>query len=163
MKKLFPVICLLSCLISAHSFAGSATWKTNPTSDWNTPSNWMPATVPNSPNDTATFAGTNTPTVVVNSSVEVNTLLFANDSLSQYTIMAGDSAGLHVATLTLSGAGVTDDSSEFAPQKIGAGATLTSNGTQEPGYLSNSANAGIRKDLIICLWRREQRFRRRHQ
>ncbi len=150
MKRLFPVICVFSSLFSVGSFAGSATWKTNPTSDWNTPSNWMPATVPNSPNDTATFPGTNTPTVVVNSSVAVNALVFANDSLSQYTIMAGDSAGLHVATLTLSGDGVIDDSSEFAPQKIGAGATLASNGARNLLSFQNNANAGISKDLIIA-------------
>ncbi len=36
--------------------AGSATWKSNPVdSDWNNASNWKPATVPNGPNDRATF------------------------------------------------------------------------------------------------------------
>ena len=36
--------------------AGSATWKSNPSSsDWNTTANWTPATVPNGPSNTATF------------------------------------------------------------------------------------------------------------
>jgi hypothetical protein len=41
--------------INTASGPGSATWKLNPGSgDWNTASNWMPATVPNGPSDVAT-------------------------------------------------------------------------------------------------------------
>ena len=52
---------LLPFLLSAtSSFAGSATWNLNPTSgDWNTATNWTPATVPNGPTDTATFGVSN--------------------------------------------------------------------------------------------------------
>ena len=56
MKRLFPLVCLFSCLLAAQSFAGSATWNLNPTSgDWNTAENWTPNTVPNSTTDIATF------------------------------------------------------------------------------------------------------------
>src|SRR5947208_15938786 len=55
---------LLSAASSA--FAGSATWNLNPTSgDWNTATNWTPATVPNGPNDTATFDVSNITDVFV--------------------------------------------------------------------------------------------------
>ena len=50
---------ILTLLLStaSSSFAGSATWKASPaTGDWNTASNWSPATVPSSSADTATFA-----------------------------------------------------------------------------------------------------------
>jgi hypothetical protein len=55
MKRLFPVLCL-SWLVAVRSFAGSATWSANPVSgDWNTAANWTPATVPNGPDDVASF------------------------------------------------------------------------------------------------------------
>ena len=46
----------LSLTVVTHAYAGSATWNLNPTSsDWNTATNWTPATVPNGPTDVATF------------------------------------------------------------------------------------------------------------
>lgn len=48
-------------LLAIRAYAGSATWNLNPaTSDWNTPVNWTPASVPNGPADTATFAVSST-------------------------------------------------------------------------------------------------------
>src|SRR5262245_23688978 len=47
-----------SFLLEAH--AGSATWNSNPaTGDWNTAGNWTPATVPNGPEDLASFGPSN--------------------------------------------------------------------------------------------------------
>src|SRR5262245_1633235 len=77
MKRLFPVVYLLSCLISAHSFAGSATWRANPiSSDWNDPANWSPATVPNGPNDVASFNRSNLFEVSLSDSVALATIRF---------------------------------------------------------------------------------------
>lgn len=57
--------------------AGSATWNLNPASgDWNTASNWMPATVPNGLADTATFDISNTTNVSLSAAVEVDGILF---------------------------------------------------------------------------------------
>src|SRR5262245_37570400 len=65
MKRLFPIVYVCSCLVAVHSFAGSATWSSNPVSnDWYTPENWIPATVPNGPNDIATI-GPSTITAIV--------------------------------------------------------------------------------------------------
>ncbi len=51
------LIAVLSFFLTQAVLAGSATWKAHPTSnDWNTAANWRPRTVPNGPNDTATFA-----------------------------------------------------------------------------------------------------------
>src|SRR6266404_8025326 len=53
---------ILPLLLSAvsSSFAGSATWLTNPaTGDWNTAANWTAGGPPNGSADTATFASSN--------------------------------------------------------------------------------------------------------
>ena len=67
-------------------YAGSATWRINPISnDWNTPSNWTPATVPNSPQDTASFGVSDTTEVNQSASVDLNGMAF-NPGASAYTI-----------------------------------------------------------------------------
>ena len=73
------------------SFAGSATWARNPTSDhWNTAANWVPNTVPNSTMDIATFGASNV-TEVVNSDVIVNLdSLILSPGAPHYTISALD-------------------------------------------------------------------------
>jgi autotransporter-associated beta strand protein len=81
------------------SQAGSATWDLNPGSgDWNTATNWTPATVPNGSADTATFARSNTTNA--SGGVTVNGITFT-PAASAYTI---------TASLTLSGAGITNNS-----------------------------------------------------
>ena len=50
-------------------YADSATWSMNPiSSDWNTAENWTPPTVPNGPDDIATFALSHHANVLVSSS-----------------------------------------------------------------------------------------------
>jgi autotransporter-associated beta strand protein len=105
MKRLFPVVCLFSCLISAHSFAGSATWNLNPISgDWNTAANWTPATVPNGPNDTAVFDVSDTTSITLSTSTRVNGIVF-NAGASAFTVATPPDGGLKI-----SGAGVVNNS-----------------------------------------------------
>jgi hypothetical protein len=87
MKRLFPVICVFSCLIAARSFAGSATWNLNPTSsDWNTATNWTPNTVPNGPADVATFAISNqTSVTLVDEYVHLDRIVFDTNA-SPFTL-----------------------------------------------------------------------------
>src|SRR5450432_1258670 len=60
LSSLVATAALLLLLSAASTFAGSATWNPNPTNgDWFTASDWTPATVPNGPNDTATFGVSN--------------------------------------------------------------------------------------------------------
>lgn len=103
MKRLFPVICVFSCLIAAHSFAGSATWNMNPISgDWNTAGNWTPEAVPD---EVATFGVSNTTSISVSDpSTSIGEIVFAPGA-SAFTIkpMAG-------ASLLISGAGVSNSS-----------------------------------------------------
>src|SRR5262245_36248367 len=103
MKRLFPVCVFLWC-ISVHSFAGSATWSATPVSgDWNTAANWVPATVPNGPDDVATFATSNITAITVSASIEVNSVVFASGA-SSFSINPNG------RTITISGGGVINTS-----------------------------------------------------
>ena len=62
MAKLLMLVLLLSVRIL---YAGSTTWKLNPTSnDWNTAENWTPETIPSSETDVATFSASNTTNLI---------------------------------------------------------------------------------------------------
>src|SRR5207244_3699806 len=68
------------------SRAGSATWNLNPASnDWNTATNWTPATVPSAITDTATFGASDTTSVLTSANVDLASLIFTADAPS-YTI-----------------------------------------------------------------------------
>jgi autotransporter-associated beta strand protein len=89
--------------------AGSATWNSSPGSNnWNTASNWTPATVPDGPGDTATFAVSNT-SPFIRDFIEVNSLVFSSGA-SAFTIAVADITTGQSASLTLSGAGVVNNS-----------------------------------------------------
>ncbi|PYK93743.1 MAG: hypothetical protein DME36_08365, partial [Verrucomicrobia bacterium] len=84
---------------------GSATWKSSPaTADWNTASNWSPATVPNGASDTATFASSSITNISLSANTEVNGIVF-NSGASAFTITTGNGF-----TLTISGAGIMNNS-----------------------------------------------------
>jgi autotransporter-associated beta strand protein len=115
---------LLFLAAQRPSFAGSATWSSNPTTgDWNTAPNWTPATVPNGTSDIATFGPSNV-TDVINSDTIVNldSLVFTS-SAPQYTITAMDN-------IVLNGAGIVNNSGTM--QSFVAGAF----------FFFNSATAG---------------------
>jgi len=97
----------LLLLLSSYStaFAGSATWKQNPSSgDWNTATNWTAGGPPNGPTDTATFASSNTTGVSLSANTEVDGIVF-NAGASAFMITAGPTL-----TLTVSGAGTANNS-----------------------------------------------------
>ena len=97
-------------LLAIKTYAGSATWKQTPTSsDWNTANNWTPATVPNGPADIATFTLSST-SPSIRDFIEVSSVVF-NPGASAFSIAVDpdDSTG-HSASLTLSGAGITNNS-----------------------------------------------------
>ncbi len=122
-------------LLSAKSttFAGSATWQTNPGSgDWNTATNWMPNTVPNGPSDTATFAASNVTDVSLSAITEVNGIVF-NPGANAFRITAGPTL-----TLTVSGAGITNNSG-IAQEFVTTGFDRFRHGTIQ---FTNGATAG---------------------
>ena len=101
----WSAILTLPLSTATSSFAGSAHWKTNPTSgDWNTATNWMPATVPNGPLDTASFATSSQTTVSLSANTELNRL-FYRPGATAFTTTLGNAL-----SLTLSGAGIVNHS-----------------------------------------------------
>ena len=103
MKILIITTVLLAC--AGEMLAESPIWSASPVSgDWNTADNWVPAVVPNGPEDTATFSMSNTTTVSVSEATEVNGIVF--DSIaSPFTVTVSPDL-----SLTLSGSGVTNSS-----------------------------------------------------
>ncbi|HEY2711807.1 MAG TPA: hypothetical protein VGI60_04770 [Chthoniobacterales bacterium] len=107
MKRAIPALTLASVLIltSQLALAGSATWNLNPaTGDWNTATNWTPATVPNSPSNIATFDVSNITGVSLSAAVEVDGVTF-NPGASAFTITAPPET-----SLTFSGTGIVNNS-----------------------------------------------------
>ena len=127
-------------LAAATAFGDSAMWNLNPTDgDWRTAANWTPATVPNGPNDTATFGVSNITGVsleLCELDIEVNGIVF-DAGASAFTLTVENNCSF-VEDLTISGVGVTNNSGitqNFAIEHI----------TGEAGksiLFKNSATAG---------------------
>ena len=100
--SVFVLIISLSALGTVH--AGSATWNANAVdNNWNNPANWTPATVPNGPNDVATFGGSNITALIVRTPIEVNSIVF-DSGASPFKINPNG----HL--ITISGSGVVNSS-----------------------------------------------------
>ncbi len=98
-----PAFILIVGIQTSH--ADSATWRANPSSgDWNTAANWTPMTVPNGPDDTATFATSNTIGVSPSADTQVAGIVF-NAGASTFTITVNSPL-----SLTISGVGITNNS-----------------------------------------------------
>jgi hypothetical protein len=142
---------LVSLLASAFLFlpsdfalAGSATWNVSPTSgDWNTAANWMPASVPNSPTDVATFGVSNITSVSTLSGpgVFVAGLRF-DPGASEYTITVDTSHDLGLADF-----GIENDSG--LTQNIVVGAEHDDGNSNPALNLFNHASAGDRT-IFTC-------------
>jgi len=128
--------------------AGSATWSVSPTSnDWNTAENWTPPTIPSSETDVATFAGSNTTTLICGDApggdgaeTIVGDIVFAQGA-SSYTITVTpvfDTGGLP-STLEFYGGGITNNSG------VVQNFVATNSGTDIESariYFNNSSSAG---------------------
>jgi len=96
---------LVFALTNQPACAGSATWNLNPTNgDWNTASNWTPATVPNGPADTATFGVSNLTNVSLSAQIATNGIIFDSDA-NAFTLTS-----YKESPLTFSGTGITNNS-----------------------------------------------------
>jgi len=99
------LLIILSLALAMNAYAGSATWNLNPaTNDWNTATNWTPATVPNSPTDIATFDASNTTSILSSADVDLASLIFTTDA-PPYSIATD-----RKRTLTFWDEGVRNDS-----------------------------------------------------
>jgi autotransporter-associated beta strand protein len=86
-------------------FAGSATWNSNSISgDWDDPANWTPNTVPDGPEDVATFGSSSITTISISSFIELHSLVIGpGASAFTFTALSG-------SLLTFSGTGIANDS-----------------------------------------------------
>jgi autotransporter-associated beta strand protein len=98
------LILSLGALSALH--AGSATWRTNPSSnDWNTAANWMPRTVPNGTDDVATFGVSAVTDITQSTTTTLGGMQF-DPGASSYNIDL-----LPSNLLSINDAGVTNQSS----------------------------------------------------
>ncbi|HEY2712833.1 MAG TPA: autotransporter-associated beta strand repeat-containing protein [Chthoniobacterales bacterium] len=106
----------LFCANTPLARAGSATWQQNPaTGNWNTPTNWTPATVPNGSSDVATFASSAQTNVSVTSGITLDSIVFQPDA-SPFTINTSS----EFAIILISGVGVVNNSSFAQNFVVGA-------------------------------------------
>src|SRR5438552_2744434 len=97
-------VIMLLFFAATAAFAGSATWRANPSSgNWNAAANWTPATIPNGAADIATFAFSNKRSVFFAADTEVNGIVF-NAGASPFTFIN------QAPTVTISGKGITNNS-----------------------------------------------------
>lgn len=94
------------CFLAGHvAQAGSATWNLDPVdNNWNNPANWTPSTVPNGPNDIATFGHSNITAISISAGAEVNAITF-DPGASAFTITVPSTL-----ILTVSGTGIINNS-----------------------------------------------------
>src|SRR5438445_12765833 len=99
---LLPTFLLLLSIQTSH--AGSATWKMSPSSgDWDTASNWTPATIPNGSSDTATFAASDKTGVSLSQFTQLDRVVFNADA-GAFTIDTGSQL------MDILGLGITNNS-----------------------------------------------------
>ena len=135
MKNALPFFSAFFLLFSNLVYAGSATWNLNTASgDWNTATNWTPATVPNGPADIATLGVSNSTDVSVSTATEVDGIIF-NPGASVFTITPQPALGVNA--LTISGAGITNYSG--VTQNLSTSADGAKYGEI---HFTNSATAG---------------------
>ena len=101
--------------------------------NWNTASNWTPATVPNGPSDTATFGVSNITNISLSAQTAANSIIY-DSGASAFALTS-----LHEFPLTLSGAGVTNNSG--IEQNFVAAASAQA-GRLETILFTNNATAG---------------------
>jgi autotransporter-associated beta strand protein len=138
MKTIAIQLAIVSAFVPIFAHAGSAIWDLNPGSgDWNTATNWTPATVPNGSADTATFDVSNTTVVTLSASAEVNGIVF-NAGASAFTI-ATFSAN---SPLLIDGLGITNNSGIV--QNF-----FVSPEDNSPIFFTNNATAGNQTSFTV--------------
>ena len=107
-KLLLSAFVLIS--LGTYAQADSATWNLDPTgSAWNLALNWTPATIPNGPLDSATFALSNLSTVTISEDTQVNSVIY-DANASAYTVTVNEGGSQTGDILTITHGGVTNNS-----------------------------------------------------
>ena len=139
----YALFSLLSLILTQVANAGSATWSSSPLSSyWSNSSNWTPATVPNGPNDVATFDASTTTLVYPEAfhTLELNSIVF-NPGASAFTIASDPGSGAAYVSFTLSGPGIINNSG-ILQNFVVAGVNFNNGGEPNTYVFTNSATAG---------------------
>jgi hypothetical protein len=166
----------LACLLAPFTAqAVSATWLLNPqNNDWNNAANWTPATVPDGPDDTATFKVSNQTDVFIDSDpIEVNGMIF-NAHASEFRASVVPNNGADVS-LIISGIGITNNSTNVQEFWVGSSSApakaeirFTNSATTGNLTIFNAVNFGAGGGIISFegefQWRHSDRggFRQWH-
>ena len=135
------IILTLSLGALSALYADSATWNLNPTSgNWNTAANWTPQTIPNGPDDIATFGGSSQTAVSLSLPVGVDSVVFSPGA-SAFTIYSSP-----LIDLAISGAGIVNNSG--ITQNFVANPTIDQSVAGGITF-SNSATAG--SNVVITI------------
>jgi|GEM_PF-3308706 len=140
------------CFFSSQlTHAGSATWNLNPVDDdWINPNNWTPTTFPNGPSDTATFGVSNVSIISLATDIKVAGIIFQSGA-SAYVLGTAPNG----AVLTLSGAGVTNNSGvsqiiAVLPTFSGPGGIIFENSASagsQVSYPNNGVSFGVPPEI----------------
>ena len=136
-RTLLGSVAVVFRLLVLDSFAGSATWTGGGfSSSWNEAANWTPATVPNGPDDIATFGASDKTAVFVDFTSEVNSIVFAPDAASFFfTLIEAD--------FHFTGAGIVNNSTQ-AQNFVALSICFSCHGGYPQGYyFYNNATAGV--------------------
>jgi autotransporter-associated beta strand protein len=131
-------------LTNQSTRADSATWTGALSSNWNDDRNWNPATVPDGPDDVATFAVSDQTAVDVNYEYgfETNSIVFEPDASSfACSLTEGD--------LSFSGAGITNNSGKLQTFDCKSLCDICRGGYPNSFDFYNSATAGELTALTI--------------
>src|SRR5436190_2779267 len=138
-------VAVLLLLATNGTFAGSATWKTNPNSgNWNRVGNWIPQTIPNGPSDTATFAISTTSSVFLSANTTVDGISFdtGGDSFT-FTVAPPSNSGF--LALEFDGFGITNNSGSPQNFVTAANGTIVFKGqaTADDASFTNTNNGAV--------------------
>jgi autotransporter-associated beta strand protein len=148
--RLGLALCAAGFLWPATAGAGSAQWKSQPpTNVWSNPANWIPATVPNSSADVATFDLSSTTSVVLTAGAQVDNITFTPNATTPYTLATtpiGSAPGSFVA-LMFRGAGIRNNSGVMQNFVVdcnadGIGSTMQFTGSSGAGSLTTFTTKG---------------------
>lgn len=104
---LLPTLVLLG---AAEVLAGSATWNLDPaTAEWETATNWTPATVPNGPTDVATFDVSDKTLITISTDTSLGAIVF-NPGASAFSISLRAPDEMTSRFYDVYGAGITNNS-----------------------------------------------------
>ena len=131
-----------AAILLCASPAGAQTWVNSPDGNWNTASNWSPASVPDSASANATFGASSVPVANLNADVDLDSLVLTSAAPS-YTVVNNGHA------LSFDGAGILNQSTSTLTLDNAGSGSLNFNGSSTAGN-ANIFNADTGSTLTFA-------------